>query len=244
MTTPTPFTLHAEGDKQFPLLRSMFEFYSPRCKTIEVWSFGMGKCGVESAITEAVGCSIKIFDHRPEAAISFAECEAVLKSHKADENAPAWMKHLATKWILPNKLSLVTSLPASYTGTRIFGDDRVVKFEKTTVQKVDFVKIDYQDLNCSILYDLLTAGYRPGLFLIHWNEHPDQFNHTMLAAGHLQNTGYSLIAEKDNWFLYMYNDQCIYESTSWARSDVNNPLLHEFKQNIVESLLAKNPITE
>ena len=240
MEPPKQFLFQEEGDKKFPIQRSMYEFYAPRCKSIEVWSFGMGFCGIESALTESIGCSVKIFDHRPEAVHQFELCNTALKTHKADADAPDWLKKLSKKWILPNKLSLHPVLPASFSGTRTLNDDSVVSFEKVKVERVDFVKVDYKELNCSILYDILTEGYRPGLILVHWDEHPDQYNHTMLCAGHLQNTGYSLIAEKDNWFLYRYNDQCVYETTSWARNDCENPLLEEYKQNIVNALRAGN----
>ena len=230
--------LQGEGDVKFPILRNIYEFYAPRCKSLEVWSFGFGYGGIESSLTESLGCSVKVYDHRKEAKERFAQCETALRTHKAPEDAPSWLKELSKKWILPNKLSFHTALPASYTGPRVLNDASVVEFNKSTEERVDFVKIDYNELNCSILYDILTQGYRPGLLLIHWNEHPDQFSHTMLAAGHLQNTGYTLMEQNDGWFLYHFIDQCVYESTSWARSDVTNPLLHEFKQNVIENFLS------
>lgn len=232
------YSVQPEGDQQFPFLRNMYDFYAPRCKNIVVWSFGMGKCGVESALVESIGCAVKIFDHRTEADALFLQCESALKTHKVEDSAPNWLKHLAKKWVIPNKLSFHTTLPASFTGTRLLNDGSTVSFTKSQEERVDFVKVDYDEVNCSIVYDLLTHGYRPGLILIHWNEHPDQYNHTMLCAGHLQNSGYCLLAENDSWFLYKFNDQCLYETTSWARSDVANPLLHEFKQNLISGLVS------
>ena len=230
--------LQNEGDVKFPMLRNLYDFYAPRCKSLEIWCFGLGHCGIESSLTESLGCSVKIYDHREEAKERFALCETALRTHKAPQDAPSWLKDLSKKWILPNKLTFHTSLPASYTGTRVLNNGTTVQFEKTVMERVDFVKIDYNELNSSIVYDILTQGYRPGLILIHWNENPDNFSHTMLAAGHLQNSGYTLLEVSDDWFLYHFNDQCVYESTSWARSDVPNPLLHEFKQNVIENFLS------
>ena len=59
----------------------------------------------------------------------------------------------------------------------------------------------------------------------------------MICAGHIQTTGYRLIGQQDNWFLYIFIDDCMYESCSWARTDVNNPLFEEYKSFIITNLL-------
>ena len=62
----------------------------------------------------------------------------------------------------------------------------------------------------------------------------------MLCAGHLQSCGYKLLNATNDYFLYAFNDQCIYESCSWARSDVDNPMVVEIGNYNNQSNIKEN----
>ncbi len=220
-------TFFEEGNSQFPLLRSLYDFYSPRCKKIVIWSYGMGHLGVESQLVEGLGAHVYIFDSREGARERFDLCDTIVKSHKVNDESVPWQKNLAAKWILPNRLHFSDILPFTFSGK--LDQNNLQAFDLSGTPQVDIVKVDYSSFTHTIIYSLLNAGYRPGLFLVHWEKHPDEFQDSMICAGHLQNTGYILLGVKENWFLYLYVDQNIYEACSWARTDVANPLLEEYK---------------
>jgi hypothetical protein len=184
----------------------------------------------------STGCKITVFDARQNAQEKFDKYFSILKSHTADATASDWEKDLSQRWILTKNLTFSKEIPFTYSGS-IDISGTTTQLQKFNYERVDLCKIDYNEFNTSIVYSLLNAGYRPGLILINWANHPDQYSDSMLCAGHLQNSGYALISTEGNWFLYMFNDQNLYETCSWARSDVTNPLMEEIRVTTVTNLL-------
>jgi hypothetical protein len=97
------------------------------------------------------------------------------------------------------------------------------------LEKIDMCKIDAGDMSRMILYDMLDAGYRPGIILVRFLESPDNHVATQLAAGHLQNCGYALMGVHEDKYLYYFTDNCLYDYCSWTQVSIENPLLTEFK---------------
>jgi hypothetical protein len=56
---------------------------------------------------------------------------------------------------------------------------------------------------------------------------PDTHAPTSLAAGHLQNCGYQLVAKIDKKFFYYFIDQDMYMTCSWENTAVPNPMIKE-----------------
>jgi hypothetical protein len=226
-----------EGKEEYPIVSKLYDFFSPNCKQAEVWSIGFGSGDIETDIVERLGCELKIFDVRPESKKIYDEVIETLKQHKPYENKEEYNK-IAKKWVKDNKFIFYSHLPYTFTGTLdICGNVTELKAIDSTVNpRLNFLKIDYPSFTSHILHSILHAGYRPGLILVKWDKHPDNYTESMLSAGNLQTTGYSLIGEKDNWFLYMFNDLCGYETTSWARTDFANPMFEEYRKMLLESI--------
>jgi hypothetical protein len=226
------FALRKEGENDFPTLSDMYGFFSPRSKKITAWCFGFSYGGIESEIMENVGCKVTIFDYRAESEKRLEIFSRVLSSHEVTAEDPEWAKYLTDKWVLPNLFTHSKELPWSFTGSLTFNEPfNTIKMELNNTPKIDLCKVDLPGLATHIVYNILDAGYRPGLFFICWEEHPDASNKTMICAGHLQSCGYKLLNATNDYFLYAYNDLCIYESCSWARSDVDNPMVEEIGNN-------------
>jgi len=215
-----------EGTYNCPSLAQLYDFFAPRSSKLTIWSFGLGYGGIECSFIESTGSTVHVFDARPEALQKNEQIQRVLVSHECSSEDADWIQPLADVWIPANKLVFSTQIPWSHDGTLIVNDVQtsLTKISTDKVPRVDICKIEYPGLTYKIVYNILNAGYRPGLLYIHWDQHPDMGINAMLCAGHLQNCGYSLLAELDGYFLYRFIDQCVYERCSWARTDCANPL--------------------
>lgn len=228
--------LQKENTVCYPILKDLYQFFSPRAKSITAVSFGMGEMGIETHLISSTGCKINICDSRPGKEILFNKYFNILKTHSAEENSTEWEKELSQRWILAKNITFSKEIPFTYSGS-IDISGVITDLQKFSYERIDLCKIDYDDFNTSIVHAILNAGYRPGILLIHWNKHPDNFTDTMLTAGHLQSSGYRLVGNEGNWFLYLFTDNCIYETCSWARTDVDNPMIEEIKSVTITNLL-------
>jgi len=221
--------VRTDGDISFPSVSNLYSFFAPRSKNITIWSIGFNCGGVEADFMESCGAKVKIFDGRPDAKEKFDAFDTSLKTHKPDAKFP-WTEKLAKQWILPNLCSFSPVLPWSMTGQFTINgvEMRTEQVDLSGTPRIDIAKIHYPGLETHIIYTLLNEGYRPGLLFVNWTNHPDESVPAMLCAGHLQTTGYTLVKNIENYFLYMYTDSCYYETCSWARSDCDNPMFKEF----------------
>ncbi len=229
-------SLQKENTVSYPILKDLYHFFSPRSKNITAISFGLGEMGIETHLISSTGCKINIFDSRPDKEGIFNKYFNILKTHSTEENSTEWEKELSQQWILVKNITFSKEIPFTYSGT-IDISGVLTQLQKFSYERIDLCKIDYDDFNTSIVNAILNAGYRPGILLIHWNKHPDHFTNTMLTAGHLQSSGYRLIGNEGKWFLYLFIDNCIYETCSWARTDVDNPMIEEIKSVTITNLL-------
>jgi len=215
-----------EGPSNCPSLEGLYDFFAPRSSKLTIWSFGLGYGGIESNFIESTGSTVHVFDARPDAIDKNEKIQRVLASHELLENDPEWLTSLTDIWVPPNKMIFSTKIPWSHEGNLVVHDVQtpLTKINSDEIPRVDICKIDYHGLTYEIVYNILNAGYRPGLLYIRWDEHPDLGINSMLCAGHLQNCGYGLIIELDGYFLYRFIDECVYETCSWVRNDCINPL--------------------
>jgi hypothetical protein len=224
-----------KAGETFPMMKKISTFYTPRSKNITVWSLGLRTGGVELVLAEQIGCKVQIFDPRPQSSQTFQKIQTLLKDHSYTPYDPAWCESVSKSTVNIDRLSFSTDVPFTFGGfCDISGIQiRLKPINLEEVPRVDFCKIDFPDLETNLVYSVLNAGYRPGLFLIRWNHKPDEFTETMLAAGHLQNSGYKLVAVENGYFLYLFYDECLYEICSWQRTDVNNPKYEEMKKGFL-----------
>lgn len=230
------FTLEDENTSKYPILKDLYNFFSPRAKAITALSYGVDSLGIESHLISSTGCKITICDSRPGKEDRYSHLLNILKTHVSTDPSNEWENKLSQRWLLHKNFSFQSKLPFFFTGTMDLSGE-MIHCEKYTQDRIDFCKVDYNEFNTHIIYSLLNAGFRPGVFLVHWNKHPDEFTDSMLCAGHIQNSGYCLAACENNWFLYIYLDNCIYESCSWARTDVANPMMDEIRSISITNLL-------
>jgi hypothetical protein len=222
-----------EGLGEVPTIASMYDFFSPRTKSITIWSIGFGFGGVEANIAESTGAHIQIFDCSPTSKSNYEIFNRVMEEHETKEGDPKWAEELCDHWILPDSTTFNTYIPASFTGT-LQNTEVNITLQETKVERVDICKVDIGSYTTTFLYNFLDQGYRPGLLWVKWPAHPDESSQTMAAAGHLQTLGYRLLKSVDNFFLYIYLDECMYEICSWNVTGIGNPMFHEFSGQLLE----------
>lgn len=225
-----------DGDVKFPGIQTLYDFYAPRTKSINVYSYGFRAGGVETFLAECTGATIQVFDSRPGAKEKFEIFDRIMTDHEAKDSDPEWAKELTEYWILPDSVTFSNTLPALYTGTLDLSGVST-PLTQFTAESIDLVKVDYGEHTSFLVQMILGKGYRPGLLLVNWEAHPDESALTMSAAGHVQTLGYRLLGSAGNYFAYMFMDQCMYEVCSWARKDCMNPMFEEYRKQMFESFM-------
>jgi hypothetical protein len=234
------------GDDPFPVLDRAWDIYAGKGVRTVFVSIGSSKSALaDLEIGEGLGCPIHVVALSDAEKASWTEVQSILKERKRQETASAFSKGAEGKWILPKNVRLVDSLPWWEKGTvDVSGivlptlpiDDFMRKIAvemklKDAQPRLDILKIDADSsapgLEKAILGAVLSAGYRPSMILVKWNKMPDVDLSTTLAAGHLQNSGYSLLGKKDNKFLYYFSDSDLYQICSWEGVVANNPIVTE-----------------
>jgi len=224
-----------DGDIEVPSVGALYDFFAPRTKSIVVWSVGFRYGGLEATIAESTGAKIQIFDCTEFSKENYQIFERILTTHETQEGDLPWAEKLSNIWILPDSTTFHSYLPSSYTGT-LQDKDLTIHLKEVTEERVDICKIDLGDYTPTYLYEFLNRGYRPGLLWVNWPAHPDESSMTMAAAGHLQNLGYRLLASINNYFVYIFVDECMYEICSWNTTTVSNPMFAEFQSQLFEQL--------
>lgn len=147
---------------------------------------------------------------------------------------------LAKTWVLPTKVHTGPIL-----NTLLTSDDKAFsnmlqpyfsKFKMPSA-RVGLVKIEINsDVERKIIYQLLDEGFRPSLLLVKWSHDVDEHYSTAYCAGHLHNSGYSLIALENDYFLYKFTDEVIYDTMSYKTVSLRNPVLSNLTAQIMDSL--------
>jgi len=232
-----PLSQIKDGSSILPVHAKLFDFFSPRSRKIQVVSFGVNSFGLETFITENTGCNIDIYDNREASNKTFELVQQLAnKTYTFTESSPEWLKELSNRWIRSEKLVFHKTLPLGQDGT-IQTNDGTIQTTTFPFSKIDILSVNYPEYECKYIYSILHSGFRPGIIHITWNKHPDEDTSSMLCAGHLQMCGYTLVAFIENSFMYMYNDQCVYETTSWACTDSPNPALESYRRQLFETYM-------
>jgi len=146
------------------------------------------------------------------------------------------LEKIAKTWILPTKLHLgpdarqflegppdsiiYTLLSPLFTTLSVEPTIHCLKVEVSGGQERHF------------LYKLLDTGIRPSLLLVKWSNDLDAHTLTAQCAGHILNTGYSLLNLNDSYALYMFTDQPLYDICSVKTVGFKNPFLEAILQSI------------
>lgn len=208
-------------DGDIPFLKDLWSFFSSKgVKTSFLTVNPEQSFLVDLEVCEGLGCPIQIFTNKNAVQERWEAIAKTLKARKiAEEDLDKeWLKGIEKKWILPKNL-VVNSTEFKWESLKDI-------LKSNSSGRIDLLKIEGTDgLERMLLYSMIECGARPGLILVRYTEDPDTNVPAMLVAGHLQNSGYRLISTNNNWFFYMFNDLCLYDSCSWRDAKVNNPLV-------------------
>jgi hypothetical protein len=141
---------------------------------------------------------------------------------------------LAKIWILPNKIHTV-SKPQEFLAS--FKDNLAQKQADYSFDTLSCVKIELSDgQERMIIYKMLDDGFRPSLIIVKWSEDLDTNYSTAYCAGHLVNSGYVMVDNKNGYALYFYTDASIYNTVSMKDVCYGNPIVKNFQDETEELL--------
>jgi hypothetical protein len=236
-----------KGGDPFPVVDRIWDMYSGKGIRTVFLTIGASKSALaDLEIAESLGCPINIVTMNEAEKASWTEVAAILKERKRDAaTATPFSAAAETKWILPKNVRLQESVPWWENGT-VDISGAVSRTQcvglltasiasamklKDNANRIDILKIDTTSsapgFEKALLAAILSAGFRPGVIMVKWTQMPDVDLSTTLAAGHLQNCGYSLLKKVDNKFLYFFTDDDLYQLCSWEGIVVTNPIVTE-----------------
>lgn len=228
------------------MLDRIWDIYAGKGIRTVFLTIGSSKAALpDLELAESLGCPLNIVTLSDSEKEAWSEVSAILKERKREPTASPFSIAAETKWILPKNLRLHDAIPWWNNGTLDLsgGTRRTEHFKdfmgsiattmklKDNANRVDILKIDTVSsapgLEIPLLSAMLTMGYRPATVIVRWSKMPDVDLPTTLAAGHLQNAGYSLFGKEDDKFLYYYTDEDLYQACSWEEVSLKNPLVVE-----------------
>lgn len=246
----------------FPMFDHVWEIFSGKGIRTVFYSIGASaSCMPDLDIAESLGCPLNIVALTGSERAAWEEVSAILKERaRTEPNAShPFSVGAESKWVLPKNVRVQPSLPWWSKGSiDISGENFTDSVATTTVEdavkaacapmkmrdgahRIDILKIDTVSsapgLERGILPAIMNGGYRPAIILVHWSKRPNEDVPTSLAAGHLQNCGYTLIKTNDNKFLYFFIDKEMYQTCSWENEKVENPLVHEIMTAVYKGVM-------
>jgi len=160
---------------------------------------------------------------------------------KTDPN----LEKLAKTWILPTKVSMgpqaETFLASSESSVRD-SLEPTFKALNNTSSMIHILKLELSEgKERQLLYKFLDNGFRPGLVLVKWSYDLDDSTPTAHCAGHLLNSGYSLVALENGYALYMFSEQTLYDITSMKTIGLKNPMMESILGSVSEYMKLTTP---
>ena len=232
------------GSNPLPMLEKLWDFYSSKGNKTVFLNVGTSSSPLaELECAESLGCPLHIVEPVQENRDLWNKVVDILKTRKNTEETNCdFTSNVSSKWVLAKNLHIYGSLPFFYDG--------LVQINNVMIETVSFKqfvnnicnkmniseenhRIDLVNLQINsvyeryFLYAMIDAGFRPGLVLVSYNLKPDSDLSTTQVAAHLQNVGYNLLKIEDNKFLYLFNNDNIYEIASFENTTVKNPLVNE-----------------
>ncbi len=141
---------------------------------------------------------------------------------------------IAKTWVLPGKVHsgpsasslLVPSVNAIYTGL-----EAAFTSLEVTDPVIHLLKIEVSDgVERQFVYKFLDSGFRPSIILVKWSHDLDEHYATAHCAGHLVNSGYSLVAIENGYALYVFSEQTLYDICSMKTIGMQNPIMTSIVQ--------------
>jgi hypothetical protein len=137
---------------------------------------------------------------------------------------------IAKTWVLakkvhegPNALEFLNPKENSMKTSLLECIQLNIKGSDNTIQ---CLKIDVQDgLERQFIYRFLDDGFRPSLVIVRWSNDVDDHYSTAICAGHLLNCGYGHVRMENNYSLYLFEDQSLYDICSMKTLGSQNPIM-------------------
>jgi hypothetical protein len=261
-SVPQLLIKHAGGKDGFPLMDGFWDIFSSKgIRTVFLTIGTSSSVAADLELGEGLGCPIHYVPLSSEEREKWAEVSKILKERKRDSETAkfSFTQGAETKWVLPKNIREVPALPWWTEGTVQIGNGEeplraatphslvqplcaTMKL-KDGATRIDLLKIDTvataPALEIPILGSIFHNGFRPTLLLVNWSKMPDTCVSTTIAAGHLQNLGYKLMAKNGSKFLYFFTDDDMYLITSWEDTFCTNPLVREIVNATKSSLRAE-----
>lgn len=150
------------------------------------------------------------------------------------------LESIAKIWILPQKLSIgpnaheFLACKKDAVKATLFPYFESIQSEPL----LHFLKVEVDDgLERPLLYSILDSGFRPSLVLVKWTNDLDEDIATANCAGHLINTGYSLVCLQNGYALYYFADQPLYDICSMKNPSLKNPFMESLFQSMSKHIM-------
>ena len=234
-----------KGSNPIPMFEKLWDFFSLKgIKTVFI-SLGTSSSPLaELEISETLGSPLHVIEYDSQKLEQWNKVGEILKSRKESEETKCdFTNEVVNKWVLPKNIRISNKLPHFFNGTIELSGNVIETVSLNTYvesicssmnistenARVDILNIQLgNELEQSVLYAFLNNCYRPGFIIVNYTYNPDSNLLTTMVAGHLQNTGYTLIATEGSKFLYVFNDKNAYEYCSYEQKNIDNPLIEEF----------------
>jgi hypothetical protein len=147
---------------------------------------------------------------------------------------------IAKTWVLPNKLHLGPTveqlLSTQESSVQVVLEDLLIRLSVAD-SVIHFLKVELPNgLERQVIYKVLDNGFRPSMMMIKWNHDLDDHTPTAHCAGHLLNSGYSLVALENGYGLYVFMDHSLYDTCSMKTVALENPFLDSITQSVLEAI--------
>jgi hypothetical protein len=247
-------TLGKDSSAPFPMVESVWNMFAGKGIRTSFLSVGTSSsCQADLELAESIGCPLHVFPFTETEKEQWAEVSGILKARKRDPATAkfSFSEGAEARWVLPKNLRVLPALPWWNQGTMDLSGCGTIQTSnfgnavsslctemkiKDQESRVDIVKVDTSasapGLEIGVLGAMLHVGYRPAIVLVHWNKLPDVDMSTTIAAGHLQNCGYTLLKRQGNNFLYYFVDEDVYQTCSWEDENTTNPLVSELSRRM------------
>jgi hypothetical protein len=153
------------------------------------------------------------------------------------------IEKIARTWIVPNKVHLGPN------ANIFFGENELNILEGLTpiftelnnsTSKIHYLKIELEKgIERQLIYKFLDNGFRPSFILVKWSYDVDAHVSTSSCIGHMISSGYCLLGFNNDYSLYMFNNQVLYDIISMKTITTKNAIMEEILQQVSNSLETK-----
>jgi hypothetical protein len=207
--------------------------------SVKTWQEDLSLC--ERLFGEIVICPFGGFydNHKSE----IEKTKDILKQRMKhpEVSGNSHLEAIAKTWILPQKVHLGPDAN-SFLQLQTSPIKMILLpfFEQLQANPIiQFLKIEVADgFERKLVYSFLDEGFRPSIILVKWSADLDDDIATAHCAGHLLNTGYSLLHLENGYGLYSFRDQPLYDICSVKQLGLENPFLKAILSSVDDQLKA------